>query len=377
MKILVQKCHSKGIRVILDGVFNHCGYYFKPFQDVLANGKNSPYKDWFIINEMPIDSGKINYECVGYYKWMPKLNLANKDVRNYILGVATYWIEEVNIDGWRLDVADEIDHTFWHEFRRKIKADHPECFILAETWREHREMLYGDQMDSVMNYVFRDAIVDFFAKEGINSFDFDCRINKFLGNYISPVHTFLFNLIDSHDTERFLTASQGNIEKLKIASAFQLCFIGVPCIYYGDEIGMMGENDPGCRGCMEWNKVEYNLEILNWYKNLINIRNSYPILVEGTFCSNYCSKSNNVYGFFREYENQRIYIVINNSSKSTFIDLPLKESINSKNYLLDVISGHSYKLAGLKKNNYYNQDINSYKSSISMNLNPYQVCILI
>jgi glycosidase len=373
-KTLIHKCHSYGIKVILDGVFNHCGYFSDQFQDVVKNGQNSKYKDWFYIESFPVDKEKLNYECVGYYKWMPKLRMSNPEVRSFILKIAKYWIEEGNIDGWRLDVADEIDFTFWQEFRKLVKSIKPECFILAETWKENRDMLRGDQMDSVMNYLFRDAVVDFFAKKCINSLEFDSRINKFLGVYPSSVHHSLFNLIGSHDTERFLTLSNGDSRRLKAAAAFQLCFPGISSIYYGDEVGLDGENDPDCRKAMEWDEKKQDQKLLEWYKKLIRIRKSKSALKLGIFKCNYCNSEDNVYAFFREINNERVYIVINNADSTIQIILPVKEQ--SCGFLTDEISGKIYRIEQLDNSIYYNDDIIDYSGTLHIQLKPYQVCIL-
>lgn len=374
-KALVDKCHSNGVRVILDGVFNHCGYYMPQFQDVIQNGERSGYKEWFYIEGFPLDSEKLNYECVGYYKWMPKLRVANPEVRDFIKSVARYWIEEAGIDGWRLDVADEIDFTFWQEFRKLVKSINSECFILGETWRENRDMLRGDQMDSVMNYIFRDAVVDFFAKGSIACREFDSRINRILGIYSRPVRFSMYNLIGSHDTPRFLTLCSGDTRKLKAAAAFQLCFPGVPALYYGDEVGLDGENDPGCRKAMEWYEAKQDLDLLEWYKRLISLRKSRIALTEGEFWCNYCSPENNVYAFFRELNENRLYVVINNSGQDEEVELPVKEPYAGSVYLTDEISGSDFGIERLNGDAHYNADIIGYNAALKLKLKPYQVCI--
>ena len=319
---------------------------------------------------------KLNFETIGYYKMMPKLRLGNPEVRAYILKVASYWIEEAGIDGWRLDCADEVDYAFWHEFRKVVKSIKADSFILAETWRENRDMLRGDQMDSVMNYVFRDAVTDFFAKQCISSMEFDSRLNKFLGVYPKTVHFVMFNPIGSHDTPRLLTLCKENINKLKAAVAFQFCFPGIPVIYYGDEVGLEGGNDPECRKAMEWESQKQNMELLEWYKKLIQIRNSKPALKTGRFKCNYCSSYNSVYGFFRELEGDRIYVVINNSDEYANIILPVEESYKDIEYLHDIISGAVYKVECKDNEICYNDDINNYKAAVQAELKLYQVCIL-
>ncbi|MCL2083820.1 MAG: glycoside hydrolase family 13 protein, partial [Oscillospiraceae bacterium] len=194
---LVRLCHSRGMKVVLDGVFNHIGYHSPQFQDVVEKGAASEYADWFYIYGFPVQTEPPNYDCVGFYKWMPKLRYKTKAVRDFFLSVGRYWIETADIDGWRLDVADEIDYTFWHEFRREIKSVKPEAFLLAETWKDGRDMLRGDQMDSVMNYLFRDALVDFFAKRDIDAAAFEHRISQMLFGYSKIIRPALYNTIGS------------------------------------------------------------------------------------------------------------------------------------------------------------------------------------
>lgn len=376
LKKLVQLCHGKGMKIILDGVFNHCGYFFPPFQDLLKNGVHSRYKDWFLYERLPLDPENLNYETTGYYRWMPKLRLSNPEVRAYVLKIARFWMTEAQIDGWRLDVADEVDYTFWHEFRQVVKAINPQAFILAETWRENREMLRGDQMDSVMNYLFRDAVVDFFAKKQITPEQFDARINRFLGVYTTTAHLSLYNLLGSHDTPRFLTLCQEDHRVFKAASAFQLCFPGIAGIYYGDEIGLTGENDPDCRKAMDWAPPSAKLALYHWHQRLIALRKKMKPLRFGSFASNYCSSENNVYGFYREWEEDRVYVVINNSDLVTEIAYPVFESPTNHRFLTDRLSGERHLLEKAGNNRYHNDDLHSYQGAMRLTLQPYQVKII-
>lgn len=376
LKELVHECHTRNMRILLDGVFNHCGYYFRRFQDVLKKGDSSRYKDWFYIDQFPVDVNNLNYETIGYYWVMPKLRHGNPEVRKYFLKVAEYWIKEVGIDGWRLDVADEIDFTFWHELRNKVKSINPECFLLAETWQENRDMLRGDQMDSVMNYPFRDAIVDFFIKCNITSMEFDSRVNRIIGVYPKQVQQCLFNMIGSHDTPRLMTLCGGNVRKVCAVVAFQFCFMGLPVIYYGDEVGMDGEMDPGCRKAMEWRSELQNAQIAEWFKKLIHIRKSSQVLRLGEFRCIYSSQENNVYAFVRKYNTECVYVAINNSERETDVNMPLFEKPEAKNRLKDLISGQEYSIEPLDNNPYTNNDINDYNGIVKLGLKPYQVVIL-
>ena len=364
LKNLVKSCHALGIKVVLDGVFNHCGYYFKPFQDVLKFGEKSKYKDWFYINEFPVVTDPPNYECVGNYKWMPKINFSCQDARDYFLEVGEYWIREANIDGWRMDVSDEVDYTFWCDFRKKIKKLNSDVVLIGETWKENKDLLAGDQMDSVMNYVFRDAVVDFIAKKNIDVHEFDNRIQKLLAIYPEMVYPSLYNLIGSHDTERFLTSCGGDVDKMKLAVVFQMTFPGMPAIYYGDEIGMVGENDPDCRKTMTWDNI--NNDIHGFYKKLIETRKSDEALCMGTFSSIVCNDG--VYGFFRKYKKKITYILINNSDNEKTIQLPLLDQAIDKEYF-SLLNKKPYISQKFKGNNeFFNSDIYKYKSFFEVTL---------
>lgn len=318
---LVRACHARGIRVILDGVFNHIGYSSAQFQDVIKKGEASEYADWFYIRELPVRTEPANYECVGYYKWMPKLRYRTQTVRDYILRVGRYWIEKADIDGWRLDVADEVDFTFWQEFRREIKGVKPDALLLGETWKDGRDMLRGDGMDSVMNYLFRDAALDFFARREIDGAVFAERMSRMLFGYTAPVRPVLYNALGSHDTTRLLTECGADLGRMRLAAAFQMTFPGSPAVYYGDEIGMDGENDPDCRKPMAWDKP--NEALLADYKRLISLRQANPALRNGGLRFVYAGES--VVAFARPCGDETTYVVFNNSDRETTVRIPVLE----------------------------------------------------
>lgn len=285
LKKLVDACHERGIRVLLDAVFNHSGKTFAPFVDVQEKGDASLYKDWFHIRKLPLEviDGIPTYDAFAFEPLMPKLNTERPEVKQYLLEVAEYWIKEIGIDGWRLDVANEVDHEFWREFRRVVKRVNPEAYILGEIWHDSAPWLEGDKFDAVMNYPFTDAVLDFFVYGTIDAEGFANSIGKQLSRYPLQASEVAFNLLDSHDTPRLLTLANGDKNKLKLAALFQFTFMGTPCIYYGDEIGMDGDGDPGCRKCMEWDPEKQDRELFSYYRKLIAIRNSHPALRTGTF----------------------------------------------------------------------------------------------
>lgn len=328
LRKLVTKAHEKGIKVILDGVFNHSGYYWPQFQDVVLNGKNSKYADWFFVNEYPVSLQKQNYDCVGHYKWMPKLNLENKEVAEYFIKVGEYWISEFDIDGWRLDVADEVSTIFWQKFSDRIKAIKRDAILLGETWSDAGKLINNDRLDSAMNYIFRDALVDFIAKETINVSEFNNVINKMLSLYPREVALRLYNPLDSHDTSRFLRECNEDIDRLSIAVALQMTLPGCPAIFYGDEIGLSGDNDPGCRLCMNWDETAQNKKILDWYKKLINIRKNTKALYEGDFHAILCDDNKRIYIFERNTNDESVVVVIN----TEYSDFEISVPINLKGY---------------------------------------------
>ena len=320
---LVKECHKHGIRVMLDAVFNHSGYYFEPFQDVLKKQENSAYTDWFHLREFPvIPEPKPNYDTFAFVGSMPKLNTENPEVKTYLLDVAKYWIEEFDIDGWRLDVANEVDHAFWREFRQVVKKAKPDAYILGEIWHDAMPWLQGDQFDAVMNYPFTTSAIDFFAKNKINAESFAQSISKVLTMYPANVNEVSFNLLDSHDTPRILTLANGNIDRVKLLYLFQLSFIGTPCIYYGDEIGMAGGQDPGCRACMEWDEIKQDRKLFHYVKLLIQLRHSDPLFGNGGDFRFIHTENEKNWLLFEKYNAERSLIFVINNSEST-VQIPI------------------------------------------------------
>lgn len=280
LKELVELCHARGIKVMLDCVFNHCGKTFPPFVDAVEKGEASQYKDWFHVREWPLTviDRMPTYETFAFEPIMPKLNTGNPEVKNYLIEVGKYWIKELAIDGWRLDVANEVDHQFWREFRKAIKEVDPEVFILGEIMHDSMPWLKGDQFDAVMNYPFTNSVLNFFTRNIINAEQFTESINYQLARYPQQVTEVSFNLLGSHDTVRLLTHCKGNSQLMQLATLFQLTFQGAPCIYYGDEIGLDGEYDPLNRKCMEWDPAKQNKELFTFFKHMIELRKTYPAL---------------------------------------------------------------------------------------------------
>lgn len=336
LKELVNKAHEKGIKIILDAVFNHCGIEFQPFKDVLENGEDSDYKHWFDIRMFPLEvKNDPQYATFGYHGAMPKLMTKNEEVKQYLISVATYWIKEADIDGWRLDVADEIDHAFWRDFRKAVKEVKEDALIIGEVWYDSTSWLNGDQFDSVMNYEFQSAVSQLINEGKITSLEFAQRMGFLRGLYRLPAYNVLWNLIDSHDTPRFMHEAGEDIEKLKLAVLMQLTLPGVPMIYYGDEVGMTGGPDPDCRRGMLWDENRQNKDLLQYYKKLIRLRKEHNALCLGDFKTIFTDE--NIYGFRREYDMDIIDVYINNSDKDVSF------GIESQKEVTDIFTGRKFK----------------------------------
>ena len=318
---LVSGLHQAGIRLVLDGVFNHVGIHFRQFQDVLKNGSSSEYYDWFLLNKKEdILISHRDYECVGAYKYMPKLNTSNPKVRAFILDVMDYWIAEYQIDGWRLDVADEVDETVWQEAGVVLKEKYPELLLIGETWGYGGKLLSGTKLDCVMNYLFRDAVRDYFALDKLSAEQFDWRIHHMLALYKKETNEIMYNLLGSHDTQRFLFLCGGDKRKLKLAAAFQLLFTGAPAIYYGDEVGMTGDN-PDCRGCMIWDRQQ-DRELLHWYQTMIRLRKEHSAIRTGRFRTILCDCEKEIYLFERRDAAETIYVFVHKGEEAVKVQCP-------------------------------------------------------
>ncbi|MGH4122876.1 MAG: alpha-glycosidase [Clostridium sp.] len=336
-KELIKKCHEKGMKIIFDAVFNHSGSDFFAFQDLLEKQEASTYKEWYFIDSYPVTTDKVNYYTFANdVSSMPKLNTHNKEAREYLLKVGEYWVKEIGIDGWRLDVCDEVDHDFWRAFNKVVKSANKDAVIVGEIMHEANSFLKGDQMDSIMNYPFKSALVDFFANRSIPVEKFEDILSSNRTLYMDSITRQLWNLMGSHDTKRFLTECENNVDRMKLAIAFQFCYQGVPYIYYGDEIGLNGGEDPQCRKCMIWDAEKQNKELLNHYKTMISLRKNNKALIYGDYKRLYCK--DNVLVFQRSYEDETLLIAINNSDEEYTVKLSLD------NTAIDVFTSQKVKL---------------------------------
>lgn len=339
LKELVKKAHALGIRVMLDIVFNHSGFYFDKFQDVVKNGRSSPYKDWFHIRDYPVydinqklvSSRQLKFDTFAYTPSMPKLNTENPDTKEYLLNVIRHWSDVAPIDGWRLDVANEVDHQFWREFRKVAREKNPDVYIVGEVWHDATPWLMGDQFDGVMNYNLYHAMTDYFVLNQLNSEEFAWEIQRLCFQYPTHVSRHMYNLIDSHDTPRFLYQTGGKKELLILAYVFLMTYTGAPSIYYGDEVGMTGGQDPDCRRPMIWDEKKQDTELLNFMKKLIRLRKEHRILRnDGDI--RFLPSDNPDLLLYQRFAEDEVYTVIMNRSKDRqWLNLP-KDLANKTYY---------------------------------------------
>jgi cyclomaltodextrinase len=316
LRELVQKAHQYGIKVVLDAVFNHTGRDFFAFKDILENKEKSKYLDWYFIDKFPLDneSGQApNFKCFGYYSGMPKLNLKNPEVEKYVTDVACYWLKECDIDGWRMDVGDEISHYFWKHFRRAVKAVKKDALIIGEIWHYAGDFLEGDEWDTVMNYPFYLNLIDLLADEKIGVSRFIQNLGYMKGRLNKKCYPLMWNLIDSHDTARFLHLCN-NKQKQHLAAAFQLLMPGMPMIYYGDELAMPGANDPDCRRGMYWDEEYRDNGMLEWYKRLIQVRRTHACIVEGELAETITRDEDGTIVLIRKNTEETVALIFNCSN---------------------------------------------------------------
>ena len=290
-KLLVDTCHQHGIKIMLDGVFNHCVFLHPMFQDVVKNGTHSKYKDCFFIHEFPVVDFELNeqgkpkryqnrknrYETFGFTPMMPKWNTSHPLVEDYLLDVVTYWIKHYDIDGWRLDVSNEVSHDFLRKIRASSRALKKDVFILGENWDSSLPWLLGDQMDAVMNYDLSVPLWKFLEHQtDIHTFKHD--MNRYLARTPKHVINAMFNLVCSHDTIRIKKRLNDDPRRMKIAYLLMFIQAGSPNIYYGDEVGMTGFHDPDNRRPMIWDPKKQDHEMFSFMKTLIQLKKTLPLM---------------------------------------------------------------------------------------------------
>jgi neopullulanase len=352
LRELLDVAHERAMRVVLDGVFNHTGRGFWPFHHVLEAGAASPYRDWFHFDHERLDAGRplLAYPVPGaarsdhgYRAWwglpaLPKLNTDNPEVREYLLGVAEHWLR-FGIDGWRLDVPSEIDdEAFWQEFRVRCRAVRPDAYLVGEIWRAAPDWLRGDRFDALMNYPLGEAIVGFVGggrldtsvieqhhelSQSLHALDaaaFARRVLELESAYDPNVVAVQLNLLGSHDTPRLRTLLGGDVNGVRLATLLQATLPGAPCIYYGDEIGLSGGNDPECRGAFPWDEARWEPGLRESVRAMLRLRTAEPALRHGP--TRAVGVADGAVAFERGHGASRFVVAVN--AGETAVELPVR-----------------------------------------------------
>ncbi|MEF2280362.1 glycoside hydrolase family 13 protein [Deinococcus sp. YIM 134068] len=361
LRVLIDEAHARGIRVVLDGVFNHASRGFFQFNDLLEQGEASAYRDWFHVSSWPLHAYE-DARPAGYQAWwgnraLPKFNTNTPAVRDFLWDVAEYWTR-FGIDGWRLDVPNEIDDDeFWREFRRRVKGVNPDAYIVGEIWGDAHRWLAGDQFDAVMNYHFTRPCLAFFGartldhpmneRSGTGRVDpmdaaaFARRMSDVTRMYHPDIVAAQLNLLDSHDTARYLTAVGGDATASRLATVFQMTYLGAPCIYYGDEVGLPGGPDPDCRRAFPWHdEASWDRETLRLTRTLTAARHASEALRRGSFHVTHAQGDHLV--FVRGHEGGNAHVALNCGFDPA--RLPLAD-VQPGNYR-DALTGRTYELSG-------------------------------
>ena len=310
LRDLVRRAHALGIRVILDGVFNHVSSDHPFFRDVLEKGRASRYYSCFYAlpetPRLPAAGELPGYTCFSYVADMPKTNTADPFLRQYFCDVGAYWVRKFDVDGWRLDVANELDDGFLRAFRASVKAAKSDALIVGEVWENAAHYLGGDMLDSAMNYDFRRYCRRFFAEQTVDAETFDTNVSTLLLRYNENALFAQLNLLDSHDVSRFLSLCGGKTERMELAVLLQMTFPGMPCVFYGDEKGLCGESEPEYRRPMAWDASSPLEEV---YRRMIALRKTHPALRYGSFHTELACGG--VYRYSRVWSGTKITVAMN------------------------------------------------------------------
>ena len=338
MRALCREAHENGIRIMVDAVFNHCGRKFGPWLDVQEKGRDSAYADWFMIHDWEnlnrnADTRDGRFFSFAFADGMPKLNTNNEEVISYFCKVCEDWVKKYDIDGIRFDVGNEVSHRFLKRIREHLKTLKPDIYLLGEIWHDASQWLQGDEYDSVMNYPLLSGIHDFFLDESLGKEEFEYMVNRCYTMYMQQNNNVMFNLLDSHDTERLMNRFHDlDLFYQQLAVLFTLP--GSPCIYYGTEIAMEGGFDPDCRRCMPWDEIdsEENRKRISEMKKLIHMRRTeeacrslhfhFPDQYENRRCVEYIKL---------DAQNRKLEVVLNCSGEEVETE-PGGDILFSRNY---------------------------------------------
>jgi cyclomaltodextrinase len=409
---LIEEVHKRKMYIIFDGVFNHLGVNSFAFRDVEKNQESSAYKDWFSVKSWKDDAKGTKFEYEGWYgvKTLPELKEDNTGIvpgpKQYIFDATKRWMNPMNkgtqygIDGWRLDVAFCVGHPFWKDWRKWVKSINSEAYLTAElvyTIDKTKPYLSGDEFDATMNYNFSFAVHDFFVQDekACTVTQFDAQLKELREGFGEGVAMNMQNLVDSHDATRIGSAvanpdgkkfgdwgdyfnwsqkssnaeynarkpNAEQLQKQKLIAAFQILYLGSPMIYYGDECGMWGSNDPDCRKPMVWadkkydsetfnpdqtkheaDKVDFNIDLFNWYKKIIGLRNKYDAIKKGSYTTLDINDAEKIYTFIRKSGTQEVIVILNRSDKN----VNFNNSILKKGEYKDVFTKRTMKEIQIK-----------------------------
>ena len=398
---LIDEVHKRKMYIIFDGVFNHLGVKNFAFQDVVKNQQHSAYKDWFSITSWNDSVKGTRFDYKGWFgiKTLPELREDSSGIvtgpKEYIFNSTKRWMNPMNkgvahgIDGWRLDVAYNVGHPFWKEWRKWVKSINPSAYLTAELVdpiEKTRPYLLGDEFDATMNYNFAFIVHDFFIQDtsASTATEFDRKLKELRQAFGEGVAFNMQNLMNSHDATRLASAvanpdgvkfedwgkyfnwsqksnnrnynarkpTPAQRQKQKLVIAFQMLYLGSPMFFYGDEAGMWGANDPDCRKPMVWSERKYDAEtynpnqsqheadevvfdkdIFDWYKKFIGLRRQYECIRLGSYTTLRVDDENKLYGFSRKLGNEEVIVIINRGNKPVSFSHAVLKTNKFKNVL--------------------------------------------
>ena len=342
LKELVKKAHELDILVCLDLVFNHTSFFHPFFQDVLKNGKKSKYYDFYMVEGEEVKLEKpVNYYTFSESFMMPKLNGNNKDVQAYCIEVAKHYLKEADVDGYRLDVSNELPHSFWIEFKKEVKKEKEDIFLIGECWYNAYSFLNSLEWDSSMNYASLFAAKEYFVNHTLSTKEFVYKLNSILVRYKENTNKMLLNLLDSHDISRFYEYLKPNKDLYLLSELFLISYIGLPMIYYGDEIFMEGGNDPFNRKGMEWDSSEFNSIEFSLLKKIFALR-KFDSFKKGDM---EIEEKDGLLYIRRVYVNEKVAVILNNSTEEKVvgnIDINNTKVVLSNHYEKSFLSPYGF-----------------------------------
>jgi neopullulanase len=341
---LLASCRSRGIKVVLDGVLNHASRGFFPFHDIMENGARSPWIDWFHVNGFPMrayeEDRPPNYAAWWGLHALPKFNTENPQVVEYLYSIGEYWAGR-GIDGWRLDVPTEISTPgFWEGFRKRVRAVNPDLYIVGEIWEKATDWIArGDRFDATMNYLFGGWTLAFTIGGEIDAelarglhypitppldaAAYGAAVERLLAVYPDHANRANLNLLGSHDTPRVLSLARGDATAVVLAMVLLLTFPGAPCIYYGDEIGMEGGQEPASRAAFPWDDPDgWHSGILSSVRSLVAVRHAHPALRHGTYARLPTGSGAGLHWFLLDHPEERVVVAVNAGQEAASVSAP-------------------------------------------------------